>query len=290
MNFTLSNDTLQVVLSSFGGCIESIRDRRTGLEHYWQYNAGDWPRRTAVCFPICGALPNETYTYGGKPYHLHSHGFLRERELTPVGVSSDAASFLLTSDAETRENYPFDFSMQIACQLDGDSLIVRYIVRNTGSKDMYFSTGAHYTYAVPVQPGESYRDYRFRFSGVQTAGRLVVQDGRLAGITEDIFHGRDALPLDGLFGGGSTILRCCDLTENRIRLESSLSGAATEVSFDGFSHVVLWAPRDGAPFACIEPWAGMLDAVDGSGRIEEKPGIVTLRPDEARAYTQVIRV
>lgn len=290
MNYTLSNDALRVVLSSFGGYIESIYNRRTGQEHYWQYDPKDWPRRTSVCFPICGALRGERYTYNGKTYQLASHGFLREKELAPVSVSEDAACFLLKSDEETWKNYPFDFTLQIAYQLDGSSLIVHYIFRNTGVGPMFYSTGSHYTYAVPIDPAESSRDYQFRFAGVQRAGKLILQDGLVAGVTEDIFRGRDALPLSGMFGGGSTILRCSDLTECRIRLESMRSAAATEVSFDGFSHVILWAPRDGAPFACIEPWAGMVDAANGSGRLEDKLAIVALSPGETRTYTQVIRV
>ena len=55
MILTLENEFLRVALNTFGGAIESMVNKRTGTDHYWHYDPAVWPRRTAICFPICTA-------------------------------------------------------------------------------------------------------------------------------------------------------------------------------------------------------------------------------------------
>ncbi len=290
MNVTLENGYLEVLLMSNGGTINKIRNKKTGLDYYWDYNSKIWPRRTSVCFPICGNLTDDQYVYGGKTYSLPAHGFLREKDLNLLYSNYASASFSLTSDETTKPIYPFDFRFLINYELDRNALIVRYVVKNTGSGIMYYSVGSHYTYRVPFCQKESFESYQYTFAGPQKAGKVELENGQVSGITDDIFHGRDYLSIQGVFGAGSTILRCDDLTQNRIGIQSQSSGAKVEVSFDGFSHVILWAPYNGAPFACIEPWAGMVDAKTDNRDITHKLGIVSLEAGATRTYTQIISV
>ncbi|HWP51066.1 MAG TPA: hypothetical protein VN626_05130, partial [Clostridia bacterium] len=76
---TLENHALRVVFSTCGGHIEEIINKTTGYNHVWTYSTSVWPRRTSVCFPICGALLDNRYQYEGIDYEMPPHGFLREQ-------------------------------------------------------------------------------------------------------------------------------------------------------------------------------------------------------------------
>lgn len=290
MFITLENDKLKVKVSSFAGYLESICDKQTGIEHCWQYDSAVWPRRTAVCFPICGTLTDNEYSYEGKMYQLPSHGFLRENELSVVEQAPLKVVFELRDTEETRKVYPFSFQYLISEELVDGEFIIKYTVKNTGNGPMYFATGAHYTYAMPIVAGEKQSDYVYQFDGPQKAGRLFVEEGQVAGKTDDIFHGADYISLDGLFEAGSTILELADIDPKKIAVKSLKSGAFTEVAFDGFDYCVLWAKPGETPFVCIEPWTCTPDQKGHDKDITKKLGITKLNAGESKVYTQIITV
>ena len=286
----LENDELKVSLSSFAGAIESLVDKRTGSEHFWRYDASVWPRRTPVCFPICGGLLDNEYVYRGKTYALPAHGFLREKNLRVLEHTGTKAVLELVSDEETKAAYPFDFRFTLIEELSGGSFIVRYLVENTGSGDMYFSVGSHSTYRVPIAGGETWNDYRYAFGAPQKAGRVTTEGGFVTGRTDDVFQGRDGFDLSGFFENGSTILDLREIDPKHISIESKKSGSFTKVAFEGFSYCVLWAPKGASPFACIEPWTGLPDRVGHDKDITKKLGIMKLARGAAHTCTQTLTV
>jgi len=286
----LENEDLSVVLSSLGGTIESIVNKKTGNEHYWKYDSAVWPRRTNICFPVCGALTNGAYTYEGKQYTLPMHGFLREHDLVLAEQTPVKAVFTLCSDNATREIYPFDFLFTLTQELDGGSLNIRYTVENTGDKDLYYSVGSHYTYKVPIVSGESWEDYEFLFAKSQNAGKIIVENLQVAGKTGDIFYGADRIKLEGLFENGSVVLELADIKPHEVSISGIRSSAYTKVQFDGFDYCVLWAPKDKSPFACIEPWGGILDQKGHDGNLANKLGIKKLNKGGQHHYNQIITV
>lgn len=290
MFIIIENDKLAVKLSTFAGGIESIISKATGNDHYWHYDSAVWPRRTPVCFPICGGLTDGEYTYERKLYNLPIHGFLRETELTVEQQSGDMLVMSTASNDKTREIYPFDFRFELDQRLEGDKFVVKYIVTNIGAGNMYFSTGSHYTYAMPIVPGEKQKDYRYAFGKPQKAGKLLLEGAAVSGKTDDIFKGKEGIDLDGLFENGATILEIADIDPKYIAIESKNTGAYTKVEFDGFDYCVLWAPKGESPFVCIEPWSGMLDQVGHDKDITKKLGITKLSAGEKRVYTQIITV
>ena len=52
----------------------------------------------------------------------------------------------------------------------------------------------------------------------------------------------------------------------------------------------IWAPKDGAPFVCIEPWFGHADYEDFNGEFSEKEGIQSLEVNKEFncSYTIII--
>ena len=286
MLLTIKSSEIEVTVNTFAGAIESIQDTASGEEHYWPYDPAVWPRRTQICFPICGALPDGKYRHNGKEYSLPPHGFLREKELQVESQREDEIVFSLVSDGTTRENYPFDFRFELTERVFGRSLEIVYKVRNTGNDDMFFSVGAHYTYALPA----AQKDCCYFFSQPQKAGRIMRKSGRLEYDSADIFGGKDKLSMDGLFDPSSVIVELCEINSEYIAIGTE-QGLFTKVSGEGFPYLVLWAPPGGSsPFACIEYWAGMGEYEGNDGELAHKKGINRLLPGEERLFTQRITV
>ena len=62
-----------------------------------------------------------------------------------------------------------------------------------------------------------------------------------------------------------------------------------KMDFGKVPFVGLWA-KPGAPFVCIEPWHGICDSPDVSGKIEEKPYINRLAAGEEFRFEYSVTV
>lgn len=99
-----------------------------------------------ILFPICGNLPDNTYTHQNQPYSLKQHGFARNLPWTVTGQSTeDGASLMVTlvSNDETRADYPFEFELTFTYTLRGTALTIHQQCINRSSEPMPFSIGFH---------------------------------------------------------------------------------------------------------------------------------------------------
>ncbi len=279
----LKNGSLRAGLALRGGHIEYLRNDSTGASHCWDYNAAVWPRRTSVCFPVCGALHKNQYDFGGSSYPMPQHGFARGQNFTVEDKSPCHAVLALRANSETRELYPFDFELKIHYQLEPDRLEIRYEVENTSaSEPMYFSFGNHFAYSVPVMPGEDASDYRLVFPRTVTGLRYSTRDGLLDGAGLPVSLQKET-PV-AIVDSRAVVLPCDEAAVTEIILANPRSGASTVVSFSGFDRCLLWAPYSGADFVCIEPWAGITGQWGEDPPLERKPGIVLLAPRKRRQF------
>jgi galactose mutarotase-like enzyme len=101
-----------------------------------------------ILFPICGNLPDNTYTYKGQQYQLKQHGFARDLPWTVVESSESnnspvSLTIVLDSNDQTRAIYPFDFQLAFTYELKDNSLELWQRYTNRSTKPMPFSTGLH---------------------------------------------------------------------------------------------------------------------------------------------------
>lgn len=99
-----------------------------------------------ILFPICGNLPDNTYTYKGKSYKLKQHGFARDLpwEVTERTTDNCAGiTLVLDSNDKTRAVYPFDFHLEFTYHLNGNTLTLQQRYTNRSKEIMPFSTGLH---------------------------------------------------------------------------------------------------------------------------------------------------
>jgi galactose mutarotase-like enzyme len=290
MKITLENESVRVVVSDLGATLDSLFDKATGLEHAWPYDPGVWPRRTHLCFPVCGKLLDGEYAHEGKLYTMPMHGFLREKTFQLEERSDRSATLAFASDQGTRDIYPFEFTVQVRITLIGNGVEIAYRVENRGDSEMHYSIGSHYNYLAPVNPKESLGDCEIDFGAVQSAGRIEFSDGFVAGKSEDIFRGERSLHLGNLFSKGAIAIELADLSTREVTLRGTMSGSFTRVGLENFDHLLLWAPNDTAPFVCIEAWAGLPDRIGHDKVLKNKKAIRLLAPRQIHEYVQRIQI
>ena len=116
-NTILRNENVSVTLKSLGGELTSIKDA-SGTEYLWQGNPDFWSGQAPVLFPIVGCLRNGTATIGNsKTCSFGRHGLARKLEFTLVSSSETCAVYSLKADDSTKEQYPYDFELQMIYEL-----------------------------------------------------------------------------------------------------------------------------------------------------------------------------
>ncbi len=282
MEYILKNDKLQVVFSSHGGEMISIKSLENGREYLWQGNGEFWTGRAPNLFPIVGRVKEGKYTFDGVEYQIKSpHGFVRQSELELAEKTADSIVFRLKSNEETRASYPFDFDYYVSYTLSGSTVTVSYFVLNQTNEPMYFSLGAHPGFNLPFEADEKFEDCRIEFGGDVAPKEMLCDNCFITGKTRD-FSVKDKriIPLrHDLFDNDAFILS--DLANHVITLCSEKSEKSVTVDFTQFKYVAIWhKPFSEAPMVCIEPWNGLPSYSTGAEELTEKPAIVTLAPDE----------
>lgn len=210
-----------------------------------------------ILFPICGNLPDNTYTHQGKSYSLSQHGFARNLPWQVTGEDAQGSPSLtltLVSDDQTRAAYPFDFRVDFTYTVEGNRLKIRQRYTNQSGEAMPFSAGFHPYFAVADKsklsfdiPGESFWDHRSQ--------------------TTQSFPGNfdfDQEEIDVAFR---------QLPKNSAAVVDSGSGLKLTLEYSPeFSTLVFWTVK-GKDFYCLEPWTGPRKAlVTGENLITLEPG------------------
>jgi galactose mutarotase-like enzyme len=282
---TLSNNIITIQVALKGAELQSVVNRQTGLEYLWHAGV-EWPKKSPVLFPIVGGLKNNRYTYKGVEYRLSRHGFAREMDFDLVGQTENSLTFSLSSNAETLLIYPSTFTFMIRYTLHDNLLEISFIIQNNGDDEMYASVGAHPAFKVPLVEGTSYEDYYLQFDKTEAAQRWPLSpEGLIENDPINFLDGSNILPLKKeLFVADAIVFK--DLQSTSITLKSDRTKHGLKVRFSGFPYMGVWAAK-GANFVCIEPWCGIADSVNASGKLEDKEGINMIGSGEVfeRSYS-----
>lgn len=211
-----------------------------------------------ILFPICGNLPDNTYTYKGQQYTLKQHGFARDLpwEVTD-SVTQDLVSLtlVLNSNEQTRAVYPFDFQLAFTYQLLGNSLELQQRYTNHSKVDlMPFSTGLH-----PYFGTSDKTQLKFEIPATE------FQDQKTK--TTHPFSGEFDLSVDEIDVAFRQLgERSASVTDPSLRLQLQLSWD------DKYSALVFWTVK-GKDFYCLEPWSAPRNALNtGEQLIHLEPG------------------
>ena len=272
----ISNEHLSVTINEKGAELQSIQ--LDGLEYMWQADAKYWAKHSPVLFPIIGELKDGKYIYEDKEYHLSRHGFARDKLFSAEKISGEAVNFSFQSDDETLNVYPFKFAFSLRYEIKNNELSCTYIVENIDDKEIYFSTGGHPAFRVPLNKNLQYNDYKLQFNHDEDLKRYVLHNGLTGDETETIHLDERELQLEpSLFYEDAIVLK--HIKSDRIKLCSDKDPHGLNFNFEGFSYFGIWASKD-APFVCLEPWCGIADNIHHDGQLANKEGINKLNAGE----------
>ena len=199
-----------------------------------------------ILFPICGNLPEDTYTLNGKQYKLKQHGFGRNLPWE-VGeqITTDNASLklVLNSNEETKAVYPFDFQVNFIYQLQGNTITIIQEVKNLSSETMPFSVGFHpYFFA----PDKSQLEFDIPSQEFQEKGNPEIYP----------FNGNFDFSRDEID------VAFTKLNAKSTSVTDKARNSKMTIEYDDmYSTLVFWTLK-GKDFYCLEPWSGPRNAIN----------------------------
>ena len=210
-----------------------------------------------ILFPICGNLPNNTYTYQNQQYTLKQHGFARDLPwVVSDQVTEDKASITLSlqSNEETRAGYPFDFKLDFSYTIKGNALEIFQRYTNLSEETMPFCTGLHPYFWTPDKS-----QLRFEIPAVQYIDQINK--------TKHPYHGHFDLTPDELDLAFPQITGlAANFMDNSRRLRVTVSFSSA------YSTLVFWTIK-GKDYCCVEPWSAPRNALNvGKPLIRLAPG------------------
>lgn len=210
-----------------------------------------------ILFPICGNLPDNTYTHQGKQYQLKQHGFARDLpwEITQR-VTNDLASLtlVLNSNDQTRAVYPFDWQLTFTYQLQGNTLTLHQRYTNQSSEIMPFSTGLH-----PYFLTSDKTQLQLEISAAEYQDQ---QTGRVYPFTGGFDWSEDEIDVAFRQVRGQS----AKVIDQQRRLKLTLTYGEL------YSTLVFWTVK-GKDYYCLEPWSAPRRALNTGENITKlSPG------------------
>ncbi len=210
-----------------------------------------------ILFPICGNLPNNSYTYNGQTYLLKQHGFARDlpwQVIHTEALEQASITLNLSSSDYTRSLYPFEFSLDFTYILEGNRLVLQQQVTNSGNTIMPFSLGLHPYFAVSEKSRLDFNIPSTQYVDQRTQETYAYMDG--FDFSQD--------EIDVLFR---------KLSFQSATVEDFRQNLKLRLDFDDpYRMLVFWTLK-GKDFYCLEPWTGPRNALNtGDHLIELAPG------------------
>lgn len=240
---------------------------KDGHEYMWQADPTYWNRTSPVLFPFVGQVADGVYRVDGKEYKMGQHGFARDMDFELVSETDSACIFLLKSNDETKEKYPFDFELKIGYKLTENGIEVSWGVKNIGNKPLEFSIGAHPAFNCTLNK----TSIRISEDGLPLEGFVnsVFGKGLLTDDTKYIELNNGIMKLnEHSFDGDAFVIE--NTQADCVEILDEYGKKVLKVSFDS-PIVGIWSPpTKNAPFLCIEPWYGRADKEGFDGELKDR--------------------
>ncbi len=267
--FHIGNEQLTIQADSFGAELKSLKKTSTDTEYMWDGNPAYWKRTSPVLFPLVGALQNGEYVCDGQSYKMGQHGFARDMEFALKSQTNKEVWFTLSSDKETLLKYPYDFLLEIGYELEGNTLSVRWKVKNPADRDMYFSIGGHPAFCCPLDEGAKQGDYCLWFDAKDKITAGILENGLMSDKKADFDLDNGHLWIGKhLFDNDALVIENDQAHE--VGLVKPDGSRYLTVSFDAPLFGVWSPPHKDAPFVCIEPWYGRCDDAGYAGTWQQR--------------------
>lgn len=285
----LENEKIKIEVDTQGAQLQQLILKERDKNYLWHGDSKYWGRSAPVLFPIVGRLKNDQYQYNDQEYRMTQHGFARDNKFELIDQNQNFLIYALEENDDTLEKYPFKFRLEIRYSIKENSLAITYTVINQDQKDMFFSIGAHPAFYWPLTETEKKEDYYLEFDQKENADKYLLESGLLNHKKEKALADSKTLELQPeIFKDDALVFK--DLKSERVTLKSRKSEREVQLDFENFPYLGIWSQSAEAPFICLEPWQGIADSVDSSGKLEEKEGIKQLAAGEQFKCTHIITI
>lgn len=291
MLYTISNGSLTAQVDSLGAQLVSLKGT-DGAELIWTGDPNYWKGQAPVLFPMVGALRAGKTLIGGQWYEMGQHGFARHMEFASAQVGTDSLSLTLTSNAETKKMYPFDFAFTVTYALTESGYTTTFTVENTGTETMPFAVGGHPGFNIPVGEDAAFEDYTIVFEKPETQRCPAIVMGRgLIDPTGCVFTLDDQreIPLrHSLFYQDALVFE--QLDSHWVQVCNKKTGRGVAMDFTGFPMFGIWSAQNDGPYVCLEPWTGCATRTTEGDEFGEKHGMTLLPPGEISTHTFAVTI
>ncbi|NLR89940.1 aldose 1-epimerase family protein [Flammeovirga agarivorans] len=278
----LKNDFLTVKVKTFGAELISIQSNQDQQEYLWQGDTISWQDHAIVQFPIVCNVKDDKYTFEGKEYEIMSHGFGRVSQYT-VDILSDTSVILsIQSDENTKKMYPFDFTYAVSYTLINNKVNVSFDIKNSGSKEMFYSSGYHPGFNCPLDDNATFSDYQLSFEKEETIESLTLEKGMVTSQKRPFLNANSNFALTKkAFEQDVFILeKPSSKTVSINKINATEQDKSVVLTFGDVPYLGIWSPSNESPFVCIEPWFGLPDDEGDRVDFNEKKAIRHLQPND----------
>ena len=194
--YELKNDGVEIKVHSKGAELKSLKNPVTGTEYLWQGDPAFWNRSSPILFPFVGKTDRNEFRTKGKTYSMTQHGFARDMEFELLSRTEDEIWFVLKDSEETRQKYPYGFTLKLGYRLFDNGVEVCWQVENEEEEELPFSIGGHPAFYCPIEEGTAQTDYLLRFDCKDRVVCTRISDEGLALNEEDVYPLKDGfLPI-----------------------------------------------------------------------------------------------
>ena len=292
MNYTIENDALSVSVTSLGGSLTSIYDKKAKEELLYQKETDSWQGQDIAIFPFIARLKGKVFTHKGKEYSLKNHGLCRYAEFSLLEKKEDSVSLLYESSEESLKDYPFPFRFVATYRLEGNAVRIIYEIANTGEETMPFGLGAQPAFIVDSKVVDGVLDTSDNEVRLDKPTRLtrIVFDEKGEFIRGEEDYGiKDSLPTGKEVFQTYKTLAVKGEGIDHVKLVRK-SGRTLDFRFDNIEYLILWSFEETGSYVAVEPWMSLPDFEDGPKEITEKKTLIHLEKGQVYSFSYSIRI
>ena len=296
MIIKIENNRFKAELSTKGGELQNLVDKKTGKDIIWQGDKSVWGNHAPILFPFVARCLGGHFIIEGKDCeYSRNHGFARDLEWKCISQTSDSVTFELTQSNETLYRFPYSFSLKTEYKLTEKGIDWKITVKNTDNKPFKFSTGTHAAFSMN---GNKAEDFVIEFEKKEplTAvlcspeGYIKIDKNGKVPLTEPYGENEAGIiPVTSAgFGNGHLFT---NITSDWVGLRNIKDNSIIKIQTKGFPYCMIWQNTAGAPqFVCIEPWQGIPDTENTDHVWENKIGLIELAAGKEFVCRQNIEV